>query len=190
VSSLGIEVIQTDEGWEVWTPDSAVGACLSSGKTRQEAISNCVATLCNTAAQLVVEKWAGDIRDAQEKALWQEHQQRTTCVCGAPKEVGGVVCWDCFKYVEHPLKDSGLPFSQWLEERQRRVQPQSQATPKEGHSHAQQDGESPSDATGPTPAAQPIDLLAQIRATEDGKSYVSGTFGPRGIIESNVVTPE
>ena len=28
-------------------------------------------------------------------------------------------------------------------------------TPKEGRTHAQHDGESPSDAAGPTPAAQP-----------------------------------
>ena len=41
-------------------------------------------------------------------------------------------------------------------QRQKRVQPQSQATPKEGRKHAPQSGESPPVAPGPTPAAHPV----------------------------------
>jgi hypothetical protein len=39
-----------------------------------------------------------------------------TCpACGGPKAVGCVVCWDCFKYCENSLKNTELPFMDWLE---------------------------------------------------------------------------
>ena len=35
--------------------------------------------------------------------------------CGKPKPKGLVVCWDCFKGGDHPLKTSGLDIEVWLE---------------------------------------------------------------------------
>lgn len=46
-----------------------------------------------------------------------EDQARLTRVCpncGKAKELGMVVCWDCFKYIPGCYKDSPLSFEQWL----------------------------------------------------------------------------
>jgi hypothetical protein len=48
-------------------------------------------------------------------------RKMTVCIgCDKPKEVGIVVCWDCFKYFcpKHPfpLKRSHMTFEQWQEE--------------------------------------------------------------------------
>lgn len=36
------------------------------------------------------------------------------CVCGNAKENNTLVCWDCFKRGDNPLKYSNLSYEQWL----------------------------------------------------------------------------
>jgi hypothetical protein len=37
--------------------------------------------------------------------------------CGLEKDVGCIVCWTCFKYVEDPFKYSDVSFQEWLRTR-------------------------------------------------------------------------
>jgi len=48
----------------------------------------------------------------------REARKMTECVCGAPKDMGCVVCWNCFKYIKkNPLKYFGGTFEEWQEKR-------------------------------------------------------------------------
>lgn len=51
--------------------------------------------------------------------LTLEDEQRTveTCIaCGEHKQLGLVVCWDCFKYRDNGFKYSNLSLEDWLKE--------------------------------------------------------------------------
>lgn len=34
--------------------------------------------------------------------------------CGEPKQVGCIVCWNCFKYVPNPFKYANMSLTEWL----------------------------------------------------------------------------
>lgn len=46
----------------------------------------------------------------------QARQLRYCPNCGKPKKVGMVVCWECFKHIDIPLKYYEGSFEEWLME--------------------------------------------------------------------------
>jgi len=47
----------------------------------------------------------------------REDHERTQIVCagcGKPKDLGCIVCWNCFKYCATPFKWAGVPLEKWL----------------------------------------------------------------------------
>jgi len=56
-------------------------------------------------------------RQGYDKDYKQEEIARKSEICPAcnkEKNKGLIVCWDCFKYRENPLKYSFLPFAKWI----------------------------------------------------------------------------
>jgi hypothetical protein len=49
--------------------------------------------------------------------LEAEQRTKTTCIaCGEDKSLGCIVCWNCFKYIDNPFKESQLSLKEWLKE--------------------------------------------------------------------------
>lgn len=46
-----------------------------------------------------------------------EARSNNVCVCGKAKELNSLVCWDCFKLGDLPLKYFEGGYSAWLEAR-------------------------------------------------------------------------
>ena len=96
------------------------------------------------------------------------------CRCGQPKRLRWhLACEACWALVPAPLQAKVY--------RLYKQQPGSEAHVKA----VRENYKAIADKRDP----KALDLAAQIRATEDGKSWVQGTFGPRGIIASRVITP-
>jgi len=55
--------------------------------------------------------------EANKKRLTESEARRLLyCpACGAEKQLGCIVCWGCFKYIDNSLKYSPLSFEDWLE---------------------------------------------------------------------------
>ena len=51
-------------------------------------------------------------RDNQEKL---ERQKPVCSGCGKPKDIGCIVCWDCFKRGKHPYKYWEGSWAEWLD---------------------------------------------------------------------------
>jgi hypothetical protein len=63
--------------------------------------------------EAMVEAKAGVI--SENEARWNDF-----CVCGAEKDHGCVVCWNCFKYIPNGLKYFQGSFEEWQEARRNR----------------------------------------------------------------------
>ncbi len=51
----------------------------------------------------------------QETAKEIACRQSTVCAgCGLGKNIGALVCWDCFKYCNNPFKEFAGSFEEWL----------------------------------------------------------------------------
>lgn len=49
------------------------------------------------------------------QTLEDTQRKLTSCIaCGDEKDLGLVVCWNCYKYIDNPYKTSNLDFEEWL----------------------------------------------------------------------------
>ena len=63
--ALDYEIVWNGDQWEVWTPDTGVGACIGTGKTKEEAWRNTHVCLLKTALNVLAELY-----DNQARVKW------------------------------------------------------------------------------------------------------------------------